>query len=297
MSETVFLDLPPELSDYETSRVAILSLPFEATTTYGKGTANGPEAIIDASAQVEFYDEELDAEPCAIGIATVRPIAVFESKPEAATSQIEAACTSLLNNEKYVVGLGGEHTVTVGMVRSFAKKFPDISVLQLDAHSDLRDSYKGSNYNHACVMKRVTEVCPYVGVGIRSGIPGERAELAPNSKLIYAHEMVSNQNWQDDALRGLKKQVYITVDLDFFDPAIMPSVGTPEPGGFHWYETLGFLRRVFASHEVLGFDIVELLPNENAPASDFLAAKLVYKMIGMSFSQNHQNSAQKDLDS
>ncbi len=281
--ESVFLDLPADFSSLEQARAAILCLPYEKTTSYGKGTQAGPEAIIKASTQVELYDEELDAEPYQVGIATVSPFGDFDDEPEQAVERIASECEKMLKKDKFVVGIGGEHTVTVGMVRAFVKHHPNLWVLQLDAHSDLRDEYEGSPYNHACVMARVQEMCPSVGVGIRSGILGERELLKKDSRLFYAHEMVLNKRWSQQALDALGEPVYISIDLDFFDPALVPAVGTPEPGGLSWYDTLGFLRRICQSRKVVGFDVVELSPRQNLPASDFVAAKLIYKLLAYVF--------------
>jgi agmatinase len=289
---TNFLDLPADLSNPETARAVVLGVPYEATTTYGKGAAHGPHAIIAASSQIEFYDEELDAETCRIGITSDMSLRRFSSEPAKAVQQINDACERWLAKKKFVVGLGGEHTVTVGLVRAFKKFYPQMSVLQLDAHSDLRDEYHGSPFNHACVMARVQELCPFIGVGIRSGVAGERASLKPPSALFYAHELYHNNNWVETVLEKLGDPVYITIDLDFFDPAVVPSVGTPEPGGFHWVETLGFLKQVIRSRQVIGFDVVELAPRPGFPSSDFFAAKLVYKLLGYVFCPqiNQQNS-------
>jgi len=279
-----FLDLPDELTDFDAAEVAVLCLPYEATTSYGKGTKDGPTAIVEASTQVELYDEELNREICDIGIATVDPIASFDRDHTKALMQIQESCEHLLEQEKFVVSLGGEHSVTIPVVRAFKKYYPDLWVLQLDAHSDLRDSYHGSKENHACVMARVGEICPFIGVGIRSGIQDERQTLTPPSQIYYAFEMQSDTKWQNEVCEKLRAPVYITIDLDFFDPGIVPSVGTPEPGGFHWYETLKFLRKIIRQHRVVGFDIVELCPKPDFPASDFFAAKLAYKLIGYIFS-------------
>ncbi len=279
-----FLDLPADLNNPETAKTVVLGVPYEATTTYGKGTANGPQAIVAASSQIEFYDEELDAETCRIGIATDLSLRRFSSDPAKAVQQISGACERWLAKKKLVVGLGGEHTVTVGLVAAFKKFYPNLSVLQLDAHSDLRNEYHGSPFNHACVMARVQEMCPFVGLGIRSGVAGERAALQPPSTVMYAHEMYHQKNWAKTVLRKLGDPVYITIDLDFFDPAAVPSVGTPEPGGFQWVETLEFLKQVVESRQIIGFDVVELAPRPNFPASDFFAAKLIYKLLGYIFS-------------
>lgn len=285
-----FLDLPGQLTDFERAQVAVLCIPYEASTTYGRGTQRGPQAIVDASHQVEFYDEELDLEPCQIGISTSMPIEKFDSNPEVAMEQISAACDKLLSQNKFVISLGGEHTVTVGLVRAFKKHYPNLWVLQLDAHSDLRNEYHGSKLNHACVMARVNEICPFLGVGIRSAIKDERNLLKPPSQIHYAHELQRNPSWSSFLVEPLREPVYITIDLDFFDPAIVPAVGTPEPGGFFWYETLAFLRNVIRSRKVVGFDIVELCPQAGFQASDFVAAKLAYKLIGYLFEKELRES-------
>jgi agmatinase len=291
-----FLDLPERLTNFEFAKVVILCLPYEASTTYGKGTEKGPEAIVKASHHVETYDEELKSEPCEVGINTQMPIKTFDRVPEKAVNQITQACEILLSKNKFVVGLGGEHTVTVGLVQAFKKYFPDMWVLQLDAHSDLRDSYRDSQYNHACVMARIGELCPFVGVGIRSSIQDELDYLRPPSNLVYAYQMNENKAWPELVLSQLGNPVYITIDLDFFDPAVLPSVGTPEPGGFFWYETIRFLRKVIQSRRVIGLDVVELCPKSDVMAPDFFAAKLIYKLIGYVFEDKLSSSANKNLD-
>lgn len=278
-----FLGLPKELSLYKTSQVTILPLPYEATTSYRKGTKNGPAAIIKASQQVEFYDEELDLEPCQVGIATAKAPAFGKMTPPKAVARMQESCEKLVRDGKFVIGLGGEHTVTIPLVRTLARRHRDLWVVQLDAHSDLRDSYHGTPYSHASAMARVIEHAKLVGLGIRSGIQGEREKLKAPSRLYYAHEMLENPQWQEEVFNILGLHVYLTIDLDFFNPAEVPGVGTPEPGGFGWYAALGFLRRLFATREVVGCDVVELLPQRDSIVSDFFAARLVYKLIGYKF--------------
>lgn len=278
-----FLDLPENLTNLEKAQVVVLCLPYEASTTYGKGTRYGPQAVLEASKQIETYDEELDIEPCQIGVATQVPFDSFDPVPEKAIGQIAEACERFLKRSKFVASIGGEHTITVGLVQAFKRFFPDMWVLQLDAHSDLRDSYMNSPFNHACVMARVAEMCPYLGVGIRSSIQGERELLKAPSKIIYAYEMKQNAAWTDSVLAQLGDLVYLTIDLDFFDPSVLPSVGTPEPGGFQWYETLWFVKKVCETKRIIGFDIVELCPKPDSVFSNFFAAKLVYKLLGYIF--------------
>ena len=277
-----FLGLDPKLSDYKKAKVAILPLPYEATTSYGAGTKRGPAAIIKASQQVEFFDEELNAEPCQVGIATAKAPAFGKTSGAKAMKRIADSCRKLLNDGKFVIGLGGEHSVTPGMVQAMHEKYPGLWVVQLDAHSDLRDEYVGSPYSHASAMARVIEFCPLIGLGIRSGIIGERERLKPPSRVFYAHEM-RQSSWIEEVFNLVGTRVYLTIDLDFFNPAEMPAVGTPEPGGFGWYEGLDFLRELFARREVVGCDIVELMPLRGQTGSDFFAARLAYKLIGYKF--------------
>jgi agmatinase len=291
-----FLDLPPDLTDADRSRVAVLCLPYEASTTYQHGTRNAPAAILTASSQLEVYDEELDCEPCGVGISTLQPISKFSGDPETAIRQIRSECGNIIATGKFIASIGGEHSVTAGLVQAYKEKYHDLFVLQLDAHTDLRDNYQGSSYNHACVMARVNEICPYLGIGIRSAVSGEGQQLNQFSKIMYAHEMITGKSWQQQALSFIHAPVYITIDLDFFDPSVVPSVGTPEPGGFDWYTTLSFLKQIFCNFDVVGFDVVELCPRPGFPASDFLAAKLIYKMIGYKFINNLQAGTKKNLD-
>ena len=281
--EDNFLGLSEAESAYNTARAVILPLPYEKTTSYKQGTAAGPQAILSASQQVEFYDDELRAEPRKVGIATVAAPDFTGLSHEAGLEKIAEIAGLLFDDGKFVVSLGGEHSVTIPLVREVVRRHPDVSVLQLDAHSDLRRSYEGSPLNHACVMARVDELCDFVAVGLRSGIAGEEKGLRAGSRLFYACEMVRDSSWQQKALDALGEKVYLTLDLDFFDPAIMPAVGTPEPGGFHWYETLAFLREVFREKEVVACDVVELMPQPGQHHADFLAAKLVHRLLGYRF--------------
>ncbi len=278
-----FLGLVDELAAFETAPTVVWPLPYEATTTYATGTNAGPAAILAASQQVEFWDEELDSEPSEKGICTLAQFNCAGLNHEKALNKLADEAERLFAEDKFVLSLGGEHSVTIPLVQQAAKYWQNLSVLQLDAHSDLRESYEGSPLNHACVMARVAETCPFVSVGLRSGIQSERRNLRPDSRLIYAWQMQRDQSWMDKTLAALAENVYITFDLDFFDPSIMPAVGTPEPGGFFWYETLALLRRVFAECNVIACDIVELKPIAGLQHPEFLAAKLAYKMIGYKF--------------
>jgi len=258
-------------------------VPYDKTSTWIKGADNGPSALIEASGNMELYDIETDSSVCEKGIFTDKPVRE-DSTPEKMVAAVRKRVSGHLSNGKFVVVLGGEHSVTFGSVQAHADRFKDMSVLQLDAHSDLRDEYEGSKYNHACVMARIKEICPIVQVGIRSMDVSEKENLGKNN-VFFAKDIHDNREWMDKAVALLKDNVYVTIDLDVFDPSIMPSTGTPEPGGLGWYDVLALLKKVVASRNVVGFDVVELCPSKHNKAPDFLAAKLVYSLLGYKFYQ------------
>ena len=279
-----FGELENEISNYETSKAVILPIPYEKTTTYVKGAAKGPAAILDASRNMELYDEELDKEISEVGICTLNELKI-EEKPELMINIVYENVKKLISEGKFPVVIGGEHSITPGCVKAYAASYDDFSVLQLDAHTDLREEYDGTRFSHACTMKRVLDISKnIVQVGIRS-MDYEEAVFAKKNKMkiFWAKDIFKEDNWFNDAISRLSKNVYITLDLDVFDPSIMPSVGTPEPGGLGYYQVLRFLRKVFEERNVVGFDFVELSPNENDVSSDFTAAKVIYKMIGYKF--------------
>jgi agmatinase len=266
---------------WEESRVVVLQAPLEQTTSYMKGTAEGPRALIEASHQVEYFDDELKVETYRRGIATLPPLKFKKDKPEAAVRLIEKQVGEILADSKRLAMIGGEHTVTVGAVRAYKKHFSNLSVLHLDAHADLRESYEDSPLSHACAMARVRESCPFVSVGIRSLCQEEYNSIRREGLAVFdIHAMRGDDSWMDEALSRLGDTVYITLDLDALDPSIMPAVGTPEPGGMDWNQTLRFLRRAFKEKVVVGFDVVELCPLPGAEYGVFGAAKLFYRMIG-----------------
>jgi len=288
-SDKNFLGLESEsLYAYESSKVVIQQVPYEYTSSYLQGSAKGPEAIIKASAYVECYDEELDFEVVEkVGIATLPPLNFEGLIDDKAVNLIEKNTEKLLNDDKFVVSLGAEHTVTLGFVKAFLKKYPDLSILQIDAHSDLRESYHDNIYSHASVMARVNELgLTICQAGIRAQCR-EEAQLIKDSKNIhtfYAHQIRSNPLWIEELVAPLGNNVYITIDADGFDPSIMPAVGTAEPNGLFWHETLELLRKVFKERNVVGFDVVECAPIEGSILSEYTLAKLVYKLIGYKFS-------------
>jgi len=277
-----FADIPDSFSGYANSKVVILPFPYEKTTCYIKGTEKGPSAIIQASKEMELYDEEL-GNVFEVGICTLKELKV-DKKPEEMAGIINNNIKNFLKDDKFVVALGGEHSITSGIVKAHKEKYGGISVLQIDAHADLKEEFEGTRYSHACAMKRTMEICPVVQVGIRS-LSFEEAEFIKQKKMkiFWAKDIVDNDKWFDDAISQLSRDVYITIDLDAFDPSIMPSVGTPEPGGFGYYQVLRFLKKVCEKKNVVGFDVVELCPNENNVSPDFTAARLVYKLIGYKF--------------
>jgi agmatinase len=284
-----FGGLPDEHSQYATSRAVVFPVPLERTTSYEHGTRNGPAAILAASRNMELYDEELELEPYKeIGIHTLPAIDTSDGTLDEVISEIFTAQLGLLEDGKFTVALGGEHSLTPPLVSATAKKFKDLSVLQIDAHADLRDEYHGNPASHACAMRRVVEVCPAVQVGIRS-LSVEEAQAIPhlNTSIYWAKDIARAplKSWIAKVLADLSPNVYLTIDLDGFDPAFVPATGTPEPGGLDWMQVTSLIRAVADHKKIVGMDVVELLPQPGDHASDFLAAKLVYKCLGYIFCQ------------
>jgi len=282
-----FGGLPEEYSSATSAKIVIVPVAYDATSTWIKGADRGPAAIIEASANMELYDIEMDSEVYREGIYTDKMIEEKLS-PENMVEKVKKRVRDHLDENKFAVVLGGEHSVSIGSVKAHIENKGDIMVLQLDAHSDLRDQYEGSKYNHACVMARVKELCPIVQVGIRSMDYSEK-EIMDRANVFFAEDIYSSADrtcptsWIERVISKLKDKVYVTIDLDVFDPSIMPSTGTPEPGGLLWYDVLKLLRQVADKRDIVGFDVVELCPNDRNKAPDFLAAKLVYKLLGYKF--------------
>jgi agmatinase len=283
-----FLGLDEEASAFAAAKSLILPVPYESTPSWGGGTQAGPGAIVEASRYIELWDQELEIDPSTVGIHTLPALELTRAGAEAAMEELEGAYGEIFDaaSGRFLVMLGGEHSISAPAIRAVAaRNEPRLNVLQLDAHADLRGSFEGTPASHASAMRRVLEVADVVGVGIR-GISQEEMEVAEAESgvtLVYADEMWEDDGWMDRALEALGDPVYITFDVDFLDPSLMPSTGTPEPGGGDWYRTLRFLRRVFRERDVLACDVVELAPIPGMPAPDFLAAKLVYKLIGYRF--------------
>jgi agmatinase len=288
-SPVSFLGVPEEGS-FDEPGVIILPVPYEATVSYQGGTRRGPAAILEASRYIELYDQELDAEPAEIGFATLPSLHLTGAGPEEAVGELRAAYDRVLEvaGRRLVVTLGGEHSLSSAPILAHADRLralaPDrrLSVLQFDAHSDLRPEYEGTPYSHASVMARCAPFVDITAVGIRALTRDERETIrtSPGLTTIFAEEMWRDGAWIDRALGSLGQDVYITFDVDYFDPSLVPATGTPEPGGGAWYPTLELLRRVFRERTVVGADIVELAPMPGNAAPDFAIAKLLYKMVG-----------------
>ena len=271
-------------TDFEKARVAILPIPLDRTTSYVAGTRNAPHDILVASSHMELWDEETETDVHSIGIFTLPEMEFPYASMEQVIAAIRRVASELVTRGKFPFVLGGEHSITAPVVSALAAKHPGLSVLQIDAHADLRESFMGTPYNHACAMRRVLEYARTTQVGIRSLSPEEAADIpALPTNIFYDFKMRQDPNWIDRVVDSLGETVYITIDCDGLDPAIMPAVGTPEPGGLSWYETLALLRRVVESRRVVGCDLVELCPMPGNVAPTFLCAKLVYKILSYRF--------------
>jgi agmatinase len=289
--ERNFMGLDPDLSDPETAGVIVVPAPFEATSSYGTGSSRGPAAIIEASHQVEFYDCALGFEPVQAcgGIATVDPVPVEAQSGAQFADRLESAVGCWLDRGKFVVTLGGEHSSVVGAVRAHAKRFQDLTVLQLDAHSDLRDQYLDNPWSHASALRRILDSHDHaVQVGIRSEETKERQTAHDlGVTTFYAHAIARQAEAHDDWIAAIvaaaRRRVYVTFDADAFDPSLVPATGTPEPGGLTWYQVDRLLQRLCAEREVVGFDVSELAPIEGTTVSEFTLAKIIYRFIGYKF--------------
>jgi len=275
-----FFGLPCGQKDYKQASIVILPIPFDKTSTWGKGADKGPQAIIDASPYLESYDIETGNEVIEKGIYTAKAIKAGTSA--AMIKQAESAVSGYLKDGKFVVVLGGEHSVSGGPIKAYSAHYKNLSILHLDAHADSRDTYEGSRYNHACIIARAREhVKNVVSVGIRSMDASEAPNVDPE-RMFYAHGIHDSEKWMTKAASMLTGNVYVTIDVDVFDTGIMPSTGTPEPGGLGWYQVIKFLKVVAKSKRIVGFDVVELCPS-GSRAPDFLAAKLIYTLLSYIF--------------
>ena len=276
-----YAGIPENYAKLETANVVLIPVPYDGTSTWQKGADKGPNAFLNASENMELYDIETDSEVYRQGIYLTEPITVNAS-PEAMVDVVHQETKNYIKKNKFVTVFGGEHSISIGTIRAFNEMFPSLTVLHIDAHADLRKSYDGSSCNHACAVYEASQNTNLIQVGIRSMDIKEKS-IMNLDKTYFAHEMAIDDSWMYLAIDQMTDNVFITFDLDAFDPSIMPSTGTPEPGGLLWYETLDFLKKVFKEKNVVGFDIVELCPNEVDKSSDFLAAKLYYKMLSYKF--------------
>lgn len=274
-----FGGIEEKYSAYGTSPVVILPVPYDATSTWIRGADRGPDAILEASANMELFDIQTNREVYLDGIHTADPVGLT-GDPEIMVEEVQRAVAGILADQKFPVIIGGNHSVSIGAVRACAKQSGRITVLQLDAHTDLRPEYDGSPLSHACIMARAAEVAGIVQVGIRSMCTEELPFLQPG-RIFYAHEIAGNTEWWETVDRLLSGPVYITIDLDVFDPSVMPSTGTPEPGGLLYYEVYRFLDYIIKRHQIIALDVVELCPNSSEKSSDFLASKLIYQLISL----------------
>ncbi len=271
-----------------TPMFSVFSVPYDVTSSYIKGASRGAKALLEASSHMELYDEELDLEPCSFGIETLDDLDLEGLTPEEMVVAVEKASGEIIESGTIPVMLGGDHSVTTGLLRALKEKYEDLSVLHFDAHADMRDSYEGTPYNHACTGRRIADICKVVQVGVRS-LSIEEAEFlktANNVKTYYAKDIKGRtsvyhyENIANEIKKFLTDNIFITIDLDVFDPSIMPATGTPEPGGLEWYDVINTIREVIKGKNVVGFDCVELCPIDGMVAPDFMAAKLVYKVMG-----------------
>jgi N1-aminopropylagmatine ureohydrolase len=274
----------PTTTDFANARVVIFPVPLDRTTSYVSGTRNGPHEILVASSHMELWDEETQTDVHSIGIFTLPEMEFPFAGMDEVVCEIRRVASELINRGKFPLILGGEHSITPAVVGAVAAKHPGLSVLQIDAHADLRDSFMGTPHNHACAMRRTLDFAPTTQVGIRSLSP-EEAAAAPGLRttIFYDYNMRADPRWIDRVVESLTDTVYITIDVDGLDPAIMPATGTPEPGGLSWYETLALLRAVIERRTVVGCDIVELSPVAGNVAPNFLCAKLIYKILSYRF--------------
>ncbi|MGB0896288.1 MAG: agmatinase [Flavobacteriaceae bacterium] len=276
-----YAGIPNEYAKLENSNIVLIPVPYDGTSTWQKGADKGPKAFLNASENMELYDIETDSEVYRKGIY-LAPAVTENSTPEAMVEDVHRVVKTYINKKKFVTIFGGEHSISIGTIRAFNESFNNLTVLQLDAHADLRKTYEGSSCNHACAVYEASQTTNLIQVGIRSMDAVEKTVMDLD-KVFFAQDMVNDDYWMENTIDLMTNNVFITIDLDVFDPSILPSTGTPEPGGLLWYETLEYLKKVFKEKNVVGFDIVELCPHKNEKSSDFLAAKLYYKMLSYKF--------------
>jgi agmatinase len=280
-TNSTYAGIPEAYATSEKSKIVLIPVPYDGTSSWKKGADKGPKAFLEASENMELYDIETDSEVYKQGIYLSQPV-TESSSPEAMVEAVTEKVKSYLNRNKFVTLFGGEHSISIGAIRAFSRHYENLTVVQIDAHADLRESYEGSKCNHACALYEANQTNNLIQVGIRSMDHSEKSVMNYDN-VFFAHEIESDDYWIEQAVERMTDTVYITIDLDGFDPSLFPATGTPEPGGLFWYETLRFLRDVFKEKNVVGFDLVELCPSPALYASDFLAAKLYYKMLSYKY--------------
>lgn len=290
MSKKNYAGIPDKYARLDDAKVVLIPVPYDGTSTWGKGADKGPDAFLEASENMELFDIETRTEVYKKGVYLAPPV-TENSSPEKMVEAVHKTVKNYIKQEKFVTIFGGEHSVSIGTIRAFNESFEDLTVVQIDAHADLRPEYEGTTCNHACAVHEASKTTNLIQVGIRSMDISEMDHMDEN-QVYWAHDLY--EDWMDDAIGQMTPNVFITIDLDAFDPSILPSTGTPEPGGMFWYETLEFLKLMFKKKNVVGFDIVELNPNKNERSSDFLAAKLYYKMLSYKFKYLNRNEEDED---
>lgn len=290
MSKKNYAGIPDKYARLDDAKVVLIPVPYDGTSTWGKGADKGPDAFLEASENMELFDIETRTEVYKKGVYLAPPV-TEDSSPEKMVEAVYKTTKNYLKQEKFVTLFGGEHSISIGSIRAFNETFEDLTVVQIDAHADLRPEYEGTTCNHACAVHEASKKTNLIQVGIRSMDISELDHMDEN-QVYWAHDLY--EDWMDDAIGQMTPNVFITIDLDAFDPSILPSTGTPEPGGMFWYETLEFLKLMFKKKNVVGFDIVELNPNKNEKSSDFLAAKLYYKMLSYKFKYLNYNEEDEE---
>lgn len=290
MNKKNYAGIPDKYARLDDAKVVLIPVPYDGTSTWGKGADKGPDAFLEASENMELFDIETRTEVYKKGVYLAPPV-TENSSPEKMVEAVHKTVKNYIKQEKFVTIFGGEHSISIGTIRAFNESFEDLTVVQIDAHADLRPEYDGTTCNHACAVHEASKKTNLIQVGIRSMDVSELDHMDEN-QVYWAHDLY--EDWMDDAIGQMTPNVFITIDLDAFDPSILPSTGTPEPGGMFWYETLEFLKLMFKKKNVVGFDIVELNPNENERSSDFLAAKLYYKMLSYKFKYLNNTEDEED---
>ena len=285
-----YAGIPDKYARLDKAKVVLIPVPYDGTSTWHKGADKGPQAFLEASENMELYDIETRTEVYKKGVY-LAPAVTENASPEKMVETVYKTTKNYIQQEKFITLFGGEHSISIGTIRAFNEAFEDLTVIQIDAHADLRKTYEGSSCNHACAVHEASKTTNLIQVGIRS-MDAEELEYMDENQVYFAHNLY--EDWMDDAIGQMTSNVFLTIDLDAFDPSILPSTGTPEPGGLLWYETLDFLKLIFKKKNVVGFDIVELCPNPAEKSSDFLAAKLYYKMLSYKFKYENYDAEQED---